>query len=211
MLSETGSLFIQVVDFPTCRQSATKPASRSDDDDYDDDDYDTGKGKVPASEMRRSSRARKRAEAETKALREELEALKAEIPTTLAAAEKSFKKTLDELKTQAAADVTAVREGFDRQTMLGEYGISDDLGRKSAMDAYSALPEAGRPELKAQLDIWKDKPDTRPKTLGAYFAEPGKDSRIPGTAGGAKGGGEAKVDVDKMTDAEFAAHVAAMD
>jgi len=187
------------------------------DDDYDDDyndDYDTGKAKVPVSEMRRSSRARKKAEAATKRERARADALevslvdfakKADAATALAA------KDFDErLKNGVAQGVLAVHASFELKDMLKTAGIDDKPGQIAAQQAYDAIPEAGRPEFAAQVKLWQEKPKDAPKTLHSYLTLADKGGDIPNT-GKNTGGSTGKKKISEMTEAEIDAAIAELD
>ena len=177
------------------------------DDDDDDDRYDDNKGKVPVSRLRKSSRARKKAEARVTELEGQLTDLGKAAETSIAKMQKTHAKLLTDT---VAAEVTKVQGNFERKDLLKGAGFNDAAGQTAALNAYNSIPEAGRPELEAQLKAWQEKPAEAPRTLGAYLTPAdGKGGDIPNTAAGTKGA-DGKVDTSKMTDEECDAALLAL-
>jgi len=172
------------------------------------DEYDQGKGSVPASEMARSSKARKAAEERADVAEAALAKFAKGFEDYQATSQADFEKRLKET---VATEVTSVREGFDRQTILGKAGIDDKGGQRAALAAYNEIPEAGRPDLGKQLEAWKAKPEDAPKVLGVYFTDPDtKGGNIPNT-GRNTGGGTGSKAIDKMSAEELDAAILAME
>ena len=206
--TELKSMFQQLLDIAKLSKRGHKVDF---DDDDDDDEYNDGKGKVPVSEMRRSSRQRKKAERRAEEAEARLEEFQSTIPDIVSSLEARFSTQLEELKAQSASAVNEVKLNFDRKQAFEQYGIEDDHGRAAALAAYNALPEAGRLALPEQLEAWKAKPEDRPKTLDAYLGEGGSKREIPNTSKGAKDAKSVEVDVNKMSPAELDAFIASYD
>lgn len=149
----------------------------------DDEDDDAGNGPPAKVPYHRFAEGRR----ELKDMRKQLDEMAEEVKTYKAAAEQrqaklaaDAEKAIQKAREEAAASVQAIAKGHAEDLELVDHGLRDPLGRKAARDAWSMLPDAGRPASVAEyVKSIRAGIEARNAALADAKADPSKAPALP--------------------------------